>query len=877
MKKLLSMLLAVIIVSSVILSIRIPASAESLYIRKIVSVVYDDSGSMSGNKWAYANYAMQAFCGMLNSEDQLFITYMHDSQQGTNYEPEKIDLSAGGIQKSVDSIRTHYDSGSTPYSAVEIAYNKLKSVKDSNPNTQYWLVVITDGEFDECYSMSSSETKSFLNDNFKNYTEGVMPNGTNPQVTFLGIGGVMSPDEDHNKGIYTYSASNAAGIIGAMSDMADRISGRTRLKTGDIKKIDDTTVQISSAIPLLNIAVFGQGSQAKITRAGFNETESIPITRSVSLNYPGYSDLVGGAYLLGDSESVIGAGTYNITFDRNVDLDDIIILFEPALEMRMIITVNGKEISDYSELDNLMEKDRISVNCKIYEMGTEKEIDPSLLPPGTKFEIAVSEEGKVVKQSTDQDMLLSDYELKNLDTEITATVTIEGFNPIRYSEKFKPTQYVHKVVYSITSDYGSDVKFVKFDHIATNKDLSIQFTVYADGVAITDPDAVKALNPVIGVSPQGNDGEVTYSDDGKIIFTPNAASKTSAQTDQYDVEVTCTLDNGVSAKHSYTVLISTYQVVPVDAGQPVKKTALYGNQTSVSFYITKDGVKLDKAAVEKHISVALNEEHSALKTNVSVAQDGTITVTPYSEEEHVLTFWNWWINWAYYFGLESKDITVTLNHTFGAANSTIDIVEEDLSYQLLNVYLPLLIEIVLLALLITWIILIVTKPRYVKSATLFAGDIKYNPDNGTHVLRNFSSVKLDKFNKVQKGNGRLKFKKSADIVSANGIRIRADHGGRIICEMLFPWYKSKIEPADPDLAELKTPAAIAEYIIRYKKLEINEFATTVTVTGEFERGIAPANPKLAKYIVVPDSGNGVGVIDGKKVIKSGKLFVYVNE
>ena len=115
--------------------------------------------------------------------------------------------------------------------------------------------------------MSNDKKKSFLNENFKDYTESVMPNGTNPQVTFLGIEDVVSPDEDQSKGIFTYSASNASGIIGAMSDMADRISGRTRLQKNDIKKIDDKTIQVSSSIPLLNIAVFAQGSQAKITKA----------------------------------------------------------------------------------------------------------------------------------------------------------------------------------------------------------------------------------------------------------------------------------------------------------------------------------------------------------------------------------------------------------------------------------------------------------------------------------------------------------------------------------------------------------------------------------------------------------------------------------
>ena len=321
-----------------------PASAESLYIRKIVSVVYDDSGSMnSSNKAAYANYAMQAFCGMLNSEDQLYITYMRDSKQN-GFVPQKVDLSAGGIQASVDSIRNHYISGGTPYSAVEKAYSYLANVQDSNPNTQYWLVVITDGEFDEGYKTSQ------LNQFFQGYANSVMPNGTHPQVTFLSIGKVSKPDADPNKGIYTYSASDAKGIIGAMSDMADRISGRTRLQKGSIRQLDDRTIQVSSTIPLLNIAVLAQGSEAKLTRAAYDAGSSISISRNVSMHYPGYGDLQGGAYLVGDSQTVIDSGTYTLTFDRPVSLDDVVVLFEPALEMRMSITLNGKEIKSTSEL-----------------------------------------------------------------------------------------------------------------------------------------------------------------------------------------------------------------------------------------------------------------------------------------------------------------------------------------------------------------------------------------------------------------------------------------------------------------------------------------------------------------------------------------------
>lgn len=832
MKRVLSALLALVLISSVLLCAPITVSAESLYIRKIVSVVYDDSGSMDGDKWAYANYAMQSFCGMLNSDDQLFITYMSHSQQSTNYNPEKIDLSAGGIQGSVDSIRKHTDSGSTPYTAVDTAYNKLKSVKDSNPNTQYWLVVITDGAFNEHDSMSNNEKKNVLNSNFKKYAEEVMPNGTNPQITFLGIVGVVAPDENQSKGIFTYSASNADGIIDAMSKMADRISGRTRLQKDDVKMLDDKTIQVSSSIPLLNIAVFAQGSNAKVTKAVYSNETNIPISRKVSLNYPNYSNLVGGTFLLGDSQSVIDSGTYNITFDQKVDLNDVIILFEPALEMRMTISVNGKTISDYSELDSVMEGDKVSVSCKIYEMGTDTEIDSSLMPPGTKFEINVSEDGKIVDKVSGKEMLLSDYVLKNIETEITASVVIEGFNPIDYSAKFTPTKFVSKVVYSITHSFGSDVKSVKFDHIGSNKDLSVCFTVYADGVAITDPNAVKALNPVITVSPQGNDGDVTYSNDGKIVFTPNTASLTVSNNGSFDVEVKCTLSDGTSASEVYTVLIATYQVVPVDTGKSIKKTELFDNQVSVSFYITKDGVKLDKDAVEKHISVLLNEEYASLKTNVVVATDGTITITPYSEEQHTLTFWNWWTNWAYYFGLESKDITVTLNHAFGTADSVIDITDADAKYLILNVYLPLILEILLLAAIIAYIVRYFTKARFASNGVLYVGSIARNRGTaGTHRLE-LLEVHLKQFNKFK--NLWNPFKELT--VSANGVNITAAKGNRILCNEAFPWYSDGIRPKARTI-RIDSPKDVVNYCQENDELVIHEIKT-VRVMDEQNRMIS---------------------------------------
>lgn len=832
MRRLLSVLLVIAMMSAIVLSFPVTVSAESLYIRKIVSVVYDDSGSMKGDKWAYANYAMQAFCGMLNSEDQLFITYMSHSKQNSNYTPEKIDLSAGGIQDSVDSIRQHYSSSSTPYKAVEIAFDKLKSVQDSNPNTQYWLVVITDGEFDECSSMDDVEQKRYLNEEFKAFAQQTMPNGSNPQLTFLGIGsGLVSPDEDQAKGIYTYSATDAAGITGAMNQMADRISGRTRLQKSDMKKLDDNTIQISSSIPLLNIAVFAQGSEAKITKTVYSNEVEIPISRKASLRYANYADLIGGAYLLGDSQTVIGSGTYNITFDQKIDLDDVVILFEPALEMRMTVTLNGTVITDYSQLDQAMEGDQISVSCKIYEMGTNKEIDPALLPPGTRYEITVSEDGKVVEQSSGQEMELSSYVLKNIKTELTAAVIIEGFNPIDYTVKFTPTKYVPKVVYTIEPSFGGSGKSVKYDDIAGNKDMTVCFTVYADGTPITDPAAVRALNPVISVSPQGNSGTVSYSGDGKIIFTPNAASMPPAGADSFPVEVTCAIDDGTTASETYTVLIADYQVIAVDAQQAVKKTELFGNQVSVSFYIMKDGVKLDKAAVEQQIAIALNEEHADLSVDVAVSPDGTITVTPYSQQEHELTFWNWWINWAYYVGLEGADITVSLHHAYGSADSTIDVVGAGTKYVLLNVILPALIEFLLVAAIVAYIVRYVTKARFAENGVLYVGSISLNAgSNRTHSLF-LEEVRLSQYNTFR--NLWNPFKELE--IEVGGVSITAAKGSTIICNDPFPWYCDGIKSKTFGVV-INSPMDVVNYCEERDDLTIYEVKPT-SVMEEQDRVI----------------------------------------
>ena len=80
--------------------------------------------------WAYGNYALQSFCGLLNSDDQLFITYMSAAEDDPNMDPPRVKLDADNVQASVDAIREHTDHGNTPYHSIDVAFDKLKTVAD---------------------------------------------------------------------------------------------------------------------------------------------------------------------------------------------------------------------------------------------------------------------------------------------------------------------------------------------------------------------------------------------------------------------------------------------------------------------------------------------------------------------------------------------------------------------------------------------------------------------------------------------------------------------------------------------------------------------------------------------------------------------------
>lgn len=825
MKRLFSVVLAVLVLATSFAFLgAFTASAETLCVKKVVSVVYDDSGSMRNSdnpthmgdlvKWAYASYAMQTFCGMLNENDELYITYMSKVEASPSYRPEELSVSSSGIQNSVDYIRNHDDWNGTTFESVELAMKKLEEVQDKDPNTQYWLVVLTDGQF---YDKEKAEVNNILLD----FTSKKMANESTPQITFMAIGAdedeanEYAPQGDESKGFFVEKAIGTDGIIDTLSEIAAKVSGRTQLDSKDINRINNRKIEVTSEVPIFNIAVLSQKSEAKVTRASYSSGASLDISRSANFRYPESPNtktdesLVGSGCLIDNNGDAIKEGKYIIEFDKDIAVEDIVVLFEPALEVRINAYANGEPIG-LDKLETVPAGQKISVECKVYEAGTDKEVPADKLPKGTDFSLKIFENGKQVAAS-DKSGKLENYELKETSTQIKATLNMPGFRPMGKEFEFTPAKYVPPttvpsteptttepiVVYSVQAGFGSNVQSVKFDNITTNKDLTIEFTVFRDGERITNPDEIRTLNPSVTASPDGNSGTMVVSNDGKIIFTPNAARLEYTQSGYFDVTVTCKVA-GVTASETYKVLTSAYAVIPVGTSETIKKTGFFGNMVGASFYIEKDGERLTKAEVESGLSVTLNEEYAHLKTDITVSEDGLITCVPYDETEYKH---NWFVNWFYYWRLPGEDITISLSSPMGKSAATIDVVGESAGYVILRVWIPFILEV----LIFLYIVRLITKPKFSSSATIYIGSLQY-AGNG-HRLESFSKKSLREEKMIS--SVLRPFKRTMAEIS--GVEFVALRGGAVACSPKVTGFGCSIKPESDGVPKRPTASQLSQY------------------------------------------------------------------
>lgn len=521
--------------------------------KKIISVVYDDSGSMWGERWSYTNYAMQALIALLNEQDELYITFMSDK-----YSAKEMDTS-----DLPGAIRTIHDwpySNDTPGEALDTARNRLDGISEEDASAQFWMVILTDGEI---------EMNSSLQDKLNSYKNNVMSNGSLLNVVYLGMGLAAQAEEDVANHLHTFEADSDTEIISTMQDVAKLVSGR--LNPDGVSQTDGRTITVTSKLPLYSLSILSQKSNAKVVSAKTQE-ETLNVERNISLDATNLASLgtpintlYGNAAVINRKKlngelQTIPAGTYTITFSSDIDINYMTIQVEPAIGLKAEISRTGVVIDDMSKLSS---GDKVDIRIIPVVPGTDNEIPASDLPKQISWNIEYEVDGTVLDQGNGTG--LSGVTLKDGSNIVRGIINIPGYASFIYEVPFNITEIVY--YFGINKDSPSGLSYNRLDmkHLKLDDSNTVRFEITNDGKPLSKEeqkeigvklqiDDVTVVAPSGGniISKAGNikaDCKLKQNDDGSYSLIPGCPVGVpiiGLQAGEYTVRVSVSLDDSVT-------------------------------------------------------------------------------------------------------------------------------------------------------------------------------------------------------------------------------------------------------------------------------------------------------------------------------------------
>jgi len=356
-KRIISMTLAVFLLLGCIFTVSPLVHAAKKDEKRIIAIVFDNSGSMymGGNKaWCRATYAMEVFAAMLNVGDELLIYPMYpitvgsDPKEYTMDDPLRItDPSQSGKIREIFSPWA----GDTPIESIERAIEDLEAIDSDNR----YLIVLTDGEIfykDEKALYTEDEgnepTKEALAERF---ADAVSKDIT---VMYLGIGHVaadkLMPESDR---YVERKAADTKDALNYLTDLCNLTFGRDTLLSNHI-----SGKSVDFDISMKKMIVFVQGdniANVKLTGPSGNVgevigTASARYSEAGADNYTSVPDKQLQGMLV--TYANCAAGTYTLEYEGTAT--SVEIYYEPDADLSFVFTdLQGNQVDP----NNLYEGD----------------------------------------------------------------------------------------------------------------------------------------------------------------------------------------------------------------------------------------------------------------------------------------------------------------------------------------------------------------------------------------------------------------------------------------------------------------------------------------------------------------------------------------
>ncbi len=651
MKKILSVVLILLFVAQIFSGTVFAAneSGSPKHIPRIVSVVFDDSGSMykDTDRWAYASYAMQAFVAMMGEEDVLYVTYLN-APTGT----VKINLSNSAKQGNIDNIEKTMFGGGTPNKLQNGAECLKEEYSNYGNNAKYYLVVLADGELTDSpidmsealETVSSSTVDALSGADFETVYFAMYNDENKNNIIFENIPGVTG-----------HSAKDGNEIVNALRDISADIMGRTKID----HSVSGGKLSFELEYPALSVAIFVQKENAEfsnvrvpITKNGAGvsydtgvyyvdcPTEIVKNTSTTVYNEKIPTNPPSGfVTLIENGNSSIAKGSYSIDFSAyGISTKDLVVLVEPAVKIGCKYFIgDSTNAMTFEELKKYVrEGDEVTVECGLYEMNSDGSIgDPiplDVLSPNYNIYLDNATVGKNVGGNRYELEIAKDFENKELKIE----ATLKGYQPFVLRETFGELNTRPAIDNSNGADAkGIDVikpefqgwidgsKDIRFTLLEANSAMLADLAIRVDGYNGIPSGVCSSLGDNIRI--EGKD----------IVYIPKFSADTDYSQLPQNIKITLldNTDNSELAAVNLNVKQPKYRFEITNELEniPLSLGMLKGNTKKVSFslYACYDGSEsyspISNYNCEKEIKFSLN---SGILTGNLNEQNGLVEFTP---------------------------------------------------------------------------------------------------------------------------------------------------------------------------------------------------------------------------------------------------------
>ncbi|MBE6655825.1 MAG: VWA domain-containing protein [Ruminococcaceae bacterium] len=539
--RLLSLLLAVLLLVTMLpIGSASAADGQTSYTKnKVVSVLFDNSGSMVGDRWDYARYALQTLMATLGKNDTLIITPMNQKNSWTEVtnwqDPAVIEVDLGAedreaeitrVMTSASSFLSTSPEGGTPDAGIAVAVEQLvrrygmketsKIAADEKSENEYFLVVLTDGAFNCCTASTLEGNIKLAADKF----DDDLSKYAFFQSIYIGFDrdslDLSQADSLKDKANFVaYKAPDTSSIGEVMKNVANRITGRYPFEN---VTVSGTTVRIpldSIGFGLRTVTVMATNTNARFVSATYNGT---PIGASQKAGFDTTTTAMKGGFT-----AVLSRGA-NAPFTGGeivLSLDDapgsaavVSVLLEPALVLEPVIEVadgNGRKEVDAAYINSSMKKnDTVYLSYRIVEQGTGTAVDPSLMGGASSARVTYNTKSYAPGEP---------ITLVEGKKEMAISVTMLGGQYTLYTS-------FPCVVLENPTFFRIENGDVAIENTTTFK---IPFTVYNQNTALSSLSALEAFSPSVSVVKEDGTAYTGFSmqknTDGTFTVTLNTAGE----------------------------------------------------------------------------------------------------------------------------------------------------------------------------------------------------------------------------------------------------------------------------------------------------------------------------------------------------------------